>query len=246
MPLQRDIAGFMIRDTRTPVFIRFLNARLRRRQPTVVFFANANFIVRCSHLRADIAAAPDVFVLGDGVALDAVARLLFGSAFRENMNGTDFTPAALARLTEERRVFLLGADAMTVGTAAAWFDQLPKVEVVGAIDGYSIWQDEQAALARIRAAAPDILLVGMGNPLQEEWILRQRDRLGIPLIMGIGALFDFVAGNKPRAPESLRRLRLEWAHRLALEPRRLLGRYTLVILRFFAVAILYRARRAVR
>jgi len=243
MPRQRDIAGFMIRDTTKGVFIRFLNRRLRRRQPTTVLFANANFVVRCRRLRQELAACPDLFVLSDGVALDAVARLLFGSRFRENMNGTDFTPAVLSGLTEARRVFLLGARTETVEAAAGPLGRLGLARIVGTLDGFSIWRDDAGTLARIRDARPDILLVGMGNPLQEEWILRHREALDVPLIMGIGALFDFVAGAKPRAPAGVRRLRLEWAYRLALEPRRLVGRYTVGIARFFAAAIIHHATR---
>ena len=76
-----------------------------------------------------------------------------------------------------------------------------------------------------------------GNPIQEEWILDNRDAINVPLIISVGALFDFVSGHTPRAPKVLRIVRLEWAHRLALEPRRLIGRYTIGIARFLAAAL---------
>ena len=244
MPRRRDIAGFSVCDTTSPVFLRFLNRRLARQQPTVVLFANANFVVRCAHLRPRLAAHPKLTLLSDGIALDVAAWLLAGGRFRENMNGTDFTPRLLTGLAEKRRVFLLGADADTVRTAARNLDRLPNVEIAGFLDGFSIWKEEDVAVSRIRDAAPDILLVAMGNPLQEEWILRHEGQLGIPLIMGVGALFDFIAGSKKRAPSLVRSMRLEWAYRLSLEPRRLFGRYTMGIARFFFAVLARRVGRA--
>lgn len=244
MPRVRDIAGFDVRDTTTAAFVRFLKARLRRHRGTIVLFANANFIVKCRHLSNAVGTRPDLFLVGDGVALDAAAKLLFGRRFRENMNGTDFTPHLLTCLDPDTGVFLLGASPDTVAGAAAAFSRTAPVRIAGTLDGYSMWQDEAATLARIRDARPQVLLVALGNPLQEEWILRNADALDVPLIMGVGALFEFVAGTKPRAPEALRRLRLEWAHRLALEPQRLAGRYTIGIARFFAAVVGHRARRA--
>jgi N-acetylglucosaminyldiphosphoundecaprenol N-acetyl-beta-D-mannosaminyltransferase len=85
--------------------------------------------------------------------------------------------------------------------------------------------DVEAASDRINAASPDIVWVGMGAPKQELWITKARPLLTAPVVCGIGAVFDFVAGTKRRAPTLLQRLGLEWAFRLLLEPRRLASRY---------------------
>lgn len=74
--------------------------------------------------------------------------------------------------------------------------------------------------------------MGFGLPLQELWIARNRHRLQPPVIIGVGGLFDYYSGRIPRAPQHLRRLGLEWAWRLAMEPRRLAGRYLLGNLEF--------------
>jgi beta-1,4-glucosyltransferase len=79
--------------------------------------------------------------------------------------------------------------------------------------------------------------VAFGNPLQEKWILRHREALEVPLIFAVGALFDFLSGTASRAPQFIRRARLEWAYRLVQEPRRLFRRYTIDTLRFFGMAI---------
>ena len=67
--------------------------------------------------------------------------------------------------------------------------------------------------------------VGIGVPKQEKWMARMRERLEPPVLIGVGAAFDFHAGLVPQAPEALQRLGLEWAFRLVQEPRRLWRRY---------------------
>ena len=77
---------------------------------------------------------------------------------------------------------------------------------------------------RIRMSGARIVFIGLGCPLQEMWAVAQRERLGMPALC-VGAAFDFHAGLKQRAPEVMQRLGLEWAYRLAQDPRRLIGRY---------------------
>jgi N-acetylglucosaminyldiphosphoundecaprenol N-acetyl-beta-D-mannosaminyltransferase len=82
-----------------------------------------------------------------------------------------------------------------------------------------------AAIEQINAAGPDVLLVGMGNPIQEQWIGQHLPRLKVPVCMGIGGLFDFWAGTVSRAPAWLRRLGHEWIWRLCQQPRLKARRY---------------------
>ncbi len=84
-----------------------------------------------------------------------------------------------------------------------------------------------AVVAQINRAKPDLLLVGMGNPLQEEWIDRHFAALRVPVCVGVGGLFDFWADNVSRAPRWLRRLGHEWLWRFWQEPRRMARRYLL-------------------
>src|SRR5690606_38648968 len=106
--------------------------------------------------------------------------------------------------------------------------------VVGVCDGYEGRSSAGTALpSQIDAASPDILLVAFGNPLQERWIVEHSDRLRVPLVLGVGALLDFLSGRARRAPGWVRRSRMEWLYRLAHEPRRLLRRYSLDLLVFF-------------
>ena len=98
-------------------------------------------------------------------------------------------------------------------------------------------RDAAAICTLIRAAQPDILLVAYGHPRQDLWIARHQPQLQVPLAMGVGGTFDYLAGRVPRAPRVLRRLGLEWAYRLWRQParwRRILDavpRFTLAVLR---------------
>jgi N-acetylglucosaminyldiphosphoundecaprenol N-acetyl-beta-D-mannosaminyltransferase len=88
--------------------------------------------------------------------------------------------------------------------------------------------------ARVNEARPDIVWVGLGAPQQELWMRANRARLHAPVLIGVGAVFDFASGTKPRAPRWLRRAGLEWVHRLVTEPRRLWRRYLVTNSRFLA------------
>jgi N-acetylglucosaminyldiphosphoundecaprenol N-acetyl-beta-D-mannosaminyltransferase len=85
--------------------------------------------------------------------------------------------------------------------------------------------EEDALVAEINASVADVVWVGIGVPKQEKWMARMRDRLEAPVLIGVGAAFDFHAGLVPQAPAAMQRLGLEWLYRLCQEPRRLWRRY---------------------
>jgi N-acetylglucosaminyldiphosphoundecaprenol N-acetyl-beta-D-mannosaminyltransferase len=82
-------------------------------------------------------------------------------------------------------------------------------------------EEDDALVARINATRPDIVWIGLGAPKQEKWMADHLDRIDAPAIIGVGAAFDFHSGTVPWSPSWGRKLGLEWAHRLALEPRRM-------------------------
>jgi len=85
--------------------------------------------------------------------------------------------------------------------------------------------EDEAVIAAINACAPDIVWVGLSTPKQELWMASHRHRLMAPVLIGVGAAFDFHAGLVRQAPRLVQRMGLEWAFRLAIEPRRLTRRY---------------------
>lgn len=199
-----------------------------------LFYVNSNLVNKCEPIRNTLN-GPDVILVNDGIAMDIASWLVHRRSFPENLNGTDFTPALLAEnaRTSDRpwRVFLFGGKPGIAGRAADKLRQ-SNVQVVGTSDGYN--RDNDALIHQMNESAADVVLVAMGNPLQEQWILEHRHRLDARLLVGVGALLDFLAGDKPRAPLLVRRLHLEWAYRLSLEPTRLLRRYTVDMLVFLA------------
>jgi N-acetylglucosaminyldiphosphoundecaprenol N-acetyl-beta-D-mannosaminyltransferase len=94
--------------------------------------------------------------------------------------------------------------------------------------------EEELVVAEIDASGADVVWVGTGQPKQEKWMLRMRPRLRAPLLVGVGAAFDFHAGLVPQAPRWMQRAGLEWTYRLAREPRRLWRRYARYNPRFVA------------
>ena len=98
---------------------------------------------------------------------------------------------------------------------------------MGCQNGYSRVGDTEKIVARIRASDADVVLVAMGNPLQEKWLADHLEATGCRLGFGVGALFDFLSGEAVRAPLWVRSARLEWFYRLIREPGRLWRRYVL-------------------
>lgn len=162
-------------------------------------------------------------VLRDGVGIEIGARLR-GADPGHNFVGTDFMPALVGELGTVR-VFLFGAEPGVAERAARALERrAPAVRIVGTVAGFGTFA---RAAEQIRAARPDLLLVALGNPLQERWIDAHLQELGVPVAIGVGALFDYLAGRVPRAPRWVLRLRSEWLFRLIVEPRRLWRRYVM-------------------
>jgi len=201
----------------------FASARQREGVKSV-YFANAhtlnlawnNVAFRDVLCRADL-------VLNDGIGLEIYARIA-GQRFEKNFNGTDLLPDVFARAPEDHpvTVYLFGGVKGRAERAAQLIEQRFRgIRVVGTRDGYT----QQGALESINRQSPDILLVAMGNPLQEMWIDSMRPQLNAGIAFGVGALIDFLSESIARAPEWVRAARLEWTFRLSREPRRLFTRY---------------------
>jgi N-acetylglucosaminyldiphosphoundecaprenol N-acetyl-beta-D-mannosaminyltransferase len=195
------------------------------RQPSggtrALFFVNAhtlNLAWADPEYRRALGSADWVF--GDGTGVRWAVRVLHGARLRDNVNGTDLVPALLGS-DLGLRYYLLGASEDAIERSAAWARAaFPGWQQVGHHHGYVPLEDCAALVEKINASRPHLLLVGMGNPKQERWILAQRARLDVPLCMGVGGLFDYWAGDLRRAPAWLRRLGFEWLHLLVAQPRK--------------------------
>ena len=158
------------------------------------------------------------------------AMNLFGHSLPSRVYGPDLMHHACVRAAKTgARFYLYGGRAESLLQLRTELPRTyPGLRVVGAEHApFRELSDDEAAetAASINASGADVVWVGLGVPLQEKWMARMRERLDAPVLVGVGAAFDFHAGIKKQAPDGLQRLGLEWAFRLSQEPRRLWRRY---------------------
>jgi len=167
--------------------------------------------------------------LADGAPVVALGRLL-GARIPGRVAGADVVPALMPRLAElGARVFLLGGENGVAARAAAILsEQFPGLQVAGVYEPARCAVEEmdgEAIGALIAEARADVLLVALGHPKQERFIEAYREMLPVSVAMGVGCVFDLIAGESRRAPAWMQAAGLEWAFRLFQEPGRLLRRY---------------------
>ncbi len=219
-----DIEDTTLTDASSRI-IRDANLNVRRK----VYFVNAHCI--------NIAAmdANYLGVLQDGTSLFAdgsgmrLASRLAGFPLKDNVNGTDLFPLICRDAADARvKVAFLGArPGIAQRCADNMKNQFPDLEIVWIHDGYFSLDDEVEMIKAINDSGAQILFAAMGVPKQEFWITRNVEELRVPILLGVGALFDFYSGTMPRAPQRVRQLGLEWLFRFIMEPRRMFVRYIL-------------------
>jgi len=179
-------------------------------------------------LRDYLNQAEIVFCDGAGIILGA--RIL-GQHIPERITYADWM-WQLAEFAAARgySFYFLGAKPGIAQTAAdRMIARFPELKIVGVRDGYfnkdNGHPDNEAVLADINAARPNILIVGMGMPMQERWLLDNWSRIDANIALTGGAVFDYISGDLKRAPAWMTNNGLEWLGRLLIEPRRLWQRY---------------------
>jgi N-acetylglucosaminyldiphosphoundecaprenol N-acetyl-beta-D-mannosaminyltransferase len=217
------LLGVRVTDTTRPRALAMLEDMLRTRDGRCrsLFFVNAHTLnVACDEpdYRHVLNASDLVFNDGTGVRWATRQR---GVQLYDNLNGSDLIPELFAAMAGRGyRYFLLGAAPDRIEASAAGARQrFPGWIQAGYHHGYVHGEGGEAVIDAINAARPDLLLVGMGNPIQERWIHRHRDRLQVPLAVGVGGLFDYWSGNR-RAPAWIRRLGSEWVYILYRQPQK--------------------------
>jgi len=166
----------------------------------------------------------------DGAGIQMAARIL-GSCIPERINFVDWFDSlpAYCRSNGISFYFLGGRPGVAAAAAARITARFPGLVVAGSHHGYfdknPQGHENTAVIAAINRCRPDILLVGFGMPLQEEWLLQNWDRVDARVALISGGSFDILSGRIPRPPSWLRRCNCEWLGRLFIEPRRLWKRY---------------------
>ncbi len=217
-------------------------ALIRRGRPAAIVTTNPELIMHAQRDRALARALAQAdLVVPDGIGVVWAARLL-GHPVPERVPGVDLAEGLMAlAAARSYRVYILGAAAGVAEEAARRLaTRFPGLAVVGTHHGYFSQQEEPAVIAAVRAAAPHILLVALGAPLQELWIARRLKECGVPLALGIGGSVDVFAGRVKRAPRWIQLMGMEWLYRLVRQPSRA-GR--MLALPRFAVRVLLDAAR---
>lgn len=218
-----------------------IEALIARRRPGYVVTPNVDHLVKLqddAEFREVYARA--ALVLADGMPLLWASRLL-GTPLRAKVSGSDLfvSFAAVAARRGYRLFFMGGREGAAARAAEVLTARHPGLIVCG-VDSPPVGFDRdpeanRRLVARIRAARPDVLFVGLGAPKQEKWIHRWHLEAQVPVSIGVGVSFEFVAGMVRRAPAWMQRAGLEWAWRLLMEPRRLWRRYLIEDTRFLAL-----------
>jgi N-acetylglucosaminyldiphosphoundecaprenol N-acetyl-beta-D-mannosaminyltransferase len=202
--------------------VKFLSTAIEQREPHQVVTVNPIIIMAAldnPQFYRDMQASELIVPDGTGVVW---AANYVGQPVQERVPGIDLVNE-LMKVGELKRwkVYMLGASDDVIGAAAAKMQQNhPAIKIVGYRNGFFNDDEDQAVIAAIRDAEPDILLVARSTDKQEPWIAKYKYELNVPVMMGVGGTFDILAGKLKRAPKLFQKLKLEWFYRLLQEPKR--------------------------
>jgi N-acetylglucosaminyldiphosphoundecaprenol N-acetyl-beta-D-mannosaminyltransferase len=220
-----DVLGVDILDMSMADAVAHLERRLRSPdgRSRAVFFVNAstlNLATEDEGYRQTLNGAD--YVYGDGTGVRWAVRYIHGIRLLDNVNGTDLVPRFFADTAGRGyRYYLLGATPEAIARAASTAQALfPGWQLAGYHHGYLDAQLEARVIDSINSADVHMLLVGMGNPRQEQFIARNLGRLSVPICLGVGGLFTYWSGDLERASSWVRRIGFEWLHLLLAQPHK--------------------------
>jgi N-acetylglucosaminyldiphosphoundecaprenol N-acetyl-beta-D-mannosaminyltransferase len=178
----------------------------------------------------------EFYRIADYVRIDGMSVVLIGQLLglplqrKHRVTYVDWFPLSIAQAAGANwRVFYLGSQPGVAERAAVGIRrQFPGLQIEtshGFFDARLGSPDNERVIAAINAFQPQVLMVGMGMPRQQHWVLENHERLQVNVISTSGAALDYVAGQIPTPPRWAGRMGLEWLFRLGAEPRRLAGRY---------------------
>lgn len=224
-----DLFGVLVDQVTLDAAMAWVYAFLNDGQPHQIVTVNLDFLYladRDPEFRATINEAD--LVVPDGMPLVWLSRVL-GSPLKSRVTGVELVDAS-CRIAAEAggRVFFLGGRPHVSAAAA----KRAREQYAGlAVTAYApphgpiSPEEDERIVAMILEARPSFLFVALGAPRQDQWIRDHRERLGVPVAMGVGCVLDLLAGTVRRAPEWMRSSGFEWSYRLFQEPRRLWRRY---------------------
>ena len=186
-------------------------------------------------------------ILTDGKPLLWIAKW-YGTPIKEKISGSDLFPllCEMAAKKGYKMFFLGAAEGVAAKAAENLGNRFRGLQIVGTYSppfGFEKNHEEMEKIKKmIKEANPEILIVGLGCPKQEKFMYHHSKELDVPVSFGLGASFDFEAGNIKRAPKWMADHGLEWLFRITQDPKRLVKRYLVDDLKIFELAIKYRGR----
>lgn len=227
-----DVDGLIFDDvTMTEATARVVELAKMRDRPRYVCTGNLDHLAiaatdhefRDAYLNADL-------VVADGAPVVWLSKL-GGTPLKERVAGSDLF-WTLGRASAESGItlfFLGGVEGAADKAKAVLEERYPGVKIVGTycppFATFATDEEQDRIRDVVKAANPDVLLVAFGAPKQEKWIAKHKERLGVPVSIGVGGSFEMAAGILKRAPVWMQKVGLEWAFRFAQQPRRLFDRY---------------------
>jgi len=217
-----DVLGIRVDDVTVDEALDFAASCVAGRAPRQIATVNVEFIMTAqadAEFR-DILNRSALNIPDSAGVLWAARR--FGHPLRGRVAGSDMVEHIARRASQAGwKLFLLGAaEGVAQQASNVLQSRYPGLSVAGAFAGSPRRDEEAEIVERIRSASPDVLFVAYGAPAQDKWIARNLERLNVPVAMGVGGAFDFIAGITRRAPRWMRRTGLEWLHRLVHQPWR--------------------------
>jgi N-acetylglucosaminyldiphosphoundecaprenol N-acetyl-beta-D-mannosaminyltransferase len=227
-----ELGGVLVDQINLSGALEQVRGFVRSGEPHQIVTVNLDFLsIAANHpeFRATLNTAD--LAVADGMPLVWLSRIK-GKALAERVAGVDLVTASCEMAVAlGGGVFLLGAGPGVADAAGRKLETMyPGLRIAGTYSppvGELRQRDNERIVKMIREAAPDFLFVALGAPRQDLWIREHLDRLQVPVAMGVGCVFDILAGSVKRAPLWMQRSGLEWAFRLGQEPTRLWRRYLL-------------------
>lgn len=224
-----EILGVRVSDVSIPKAVQNIKGWVRVRYKTYVCVSPVSTLVDCqkdAEYKEVVNAAG--MVTPDGMPVVWLGKAK-GSRTIERTYGPDLL-AAVCQSADHRHFFYGGVSSTLDLLEKELKGKNPNLNIVGKISPDftpKACLESQDVIERINHARPDILWVGLGSPKQDLWMSLHRPFLDVPVMIGVGAAFDFLSGVKPQAPRWMQRSGFEWVFRLMSEPRRLWKRYLL-------------------
>lgn len=203
--------------------IQWIHQAIKEKQPQHIITGNPEMVMTAQENETffQIMNQADL-VVPDGIGLILASRYFLKEEFPERVTGFDLSTRLFSEAQKHNySIYLLGgAPGVPEKARENLIATYPNLKIAGVHHGYINDENREQVIEEIANLQSQILLVGMGAPRQEYFIAENKERLGVPISIGIGGSIDIWAGIKERAPEAWQKMHLEWFYRLVKEPQR--------------------------